>query len=312
MNFGHHPQHRRRAEGISQPPAGHGICFRKTADQNRAFLHTVDFRDRNMPLSPEGQLGVNFIRKHHDVGIPQNSGNRLQILAAHDRAGRVAGEGKDQQPGFRRNGCPQFLRSQAEMILRPGVEDDRHTAGHAGQRLVADKAGLNNQHFIPRTDQGADGAVDRLTSADGDQNLVRRIVGEAVFPLHISGDLPPQLLQPPVGGVPGLPILQGGNTGAADMPGRAEIRLAHAKGDDVVHFLGDIKEFSDTGRLDVAHRGVQNFIIVHHRDIFPLSSVLSSQSLTFCSLYRRSTKWVAVEMTDFIGASSLATNIATS
>ena len=47
-----------------------------------------------------GQLGINLIRKHEDIGSAQYLRDLLQMVPPHDRAGRIVGERQDQQFGF--------------------------------------------------------------------------------------------------------------------------------------------------------------------------------------------------------------------
>lgn len=88
----------------------------------------------------------------------------------------LLGYGKDQQLGLGRDGSPQLVGSQAELILGAGGNVHRNAAGQLGDRLVADEAGLRDDDLIPRLHQGADGQVDGLAAADGDQDIFLFIV----------------------------------------------------------------------------------------------------------------------------------------
>ena len=122
------------------------------------------------------QFGVDFIRQNHDVGSAQYSGDCLQMCAPHDCAGRIVGEGKDQQLCARSNGRLQLLRRQSERVL--GARGDRHghAAGQLGNRRVADERRFHNEHLVARLDERADGNIDCLGTADRDQKLFFGII----------------------------------------------------------------------------------------------------------------------------------------
>ena len=52
-----------------------------------------------------------------------------------------------------------------------------NTARQADDGIVADKAGLGDDHLVTGTDEGAHGKIDGLAAADGDHHLRRRIIG---------------------------------------------------------------------------------------------------------------------------------------
>ena len=92
-----------------------------------------------------------------------------------------------------------------------------------------------------------------------------------------------------------------------DMPRGDKIRLADCEGNDIVHVFEQIEKFPDAGFRQIDHRAGKNAIIVNHQLQFPLSSVSITPYTTPLSLYFRSTKCVAVDMTSSIGASFCAT-----
>ena len=138
-------------------------------------------------------LGVDLVADHVDVFVPQQGGQGLQMLLLHHRAGGVVGEGEDHGLGFRRDGLFQLRRGEAELVLGFGLHDHRLPARQPHQRRVADEAGLVDDDFVPGPEDRAEGQVDGLAAAHGDQNLLFRVVGEAEAALLVGRDLPPQL-----------------------------------------------------------------------------------------------------------------------
>jgi len=121
-----------------------------------------------MAVEAVGQFGVDFVRQYDNVCLPQDGGDLLHLGGAHHSAGGVVGVREDQQLGLGRDGGPQLVGSQAELILGAGGNVHRNAAGQLGDRLVANEAGLGDDDLIPRLHQGADGQVDGLAAADGD------------------------------------------------------------------------------------------------------------------------------------------------
>ena len=98
----------------------------------------------------QGELSVNFIGDHHDVGSPQNFGDGLQVLSGHNAAGGIAREGKDQNFCLRRNGAFQLPGGEAELILGLELQIYGGASGHGGQRTVAHE-GLSLIHILSGT-----------------------------------------------------------------------------------------------------------------------------------------------------------------
>ena len=222
------------------------------------------------------QLGVDLIRKHHDVGIPQDLRNGFQILPLHHRTGGVVGERHDKELGLGGDGGFQGLGPEAELILLAAGHMHRHTAGQGGDGLIADKAGLRDDHLIPGLHDGADAHINGFAAAHGHQHLPQGVVVQVHPTLQISADLRPQLFQACVGGVAGAAMLQALDACFPHSPRCFEIRLAHAQTDALGHISGQIEEFADAGGAHLPCGRRDQFIIIHHRTVHSLSSISSS------------------------------------
>ena len=125
----------------------------------------------------------------------------------------------------------------------------------------------------------------------------------------IAGDEPHQFRQAPVAGVMGAALPEGINGRVGVIPGGIEIRLAHAQGDDPLHFADDIEKFPDAGRGHLGHPAAENLIVIHGLTCSRSSSAVSSM-MTPSVLYFFRTKWVAVDITPSMVESFSATNSA--
>ena len=211
-----------------------------------------------------GQAAIDLVRQDDDVGVAQDRGDGLQFVPRHDRAGRIVRIGQDEQLGARGDGRAQRIRGELELVLHAGGQRDGHAARHLGQRGIADKAGLGDEHFLARVDQRADGVVDCLRAADRDQDLLFRIIAELIFAARQRGDLAAQLGQTPVGGIEGLAFFQRLDARAADLPWGFKVGLADAERDRLGHGGNHIEELADARGFDLLDAvGEQLFIIYH-------------------------------------------------
>ena len=195
----------------------------------------------------------------HDLG------DRLEMLAAHDGAGRVVRVRENQRLRLFGDGAFQLLRGQAEFIFHLRADGNRHAANHAGQRVVADEARLRDDNLFTRGDQAAQRHIDRLAAADRDEHLGLGLVREAVFPLEEAADLLAQRHQAAVRRVARAALLERRDARLADVPRREEIRLADGKRDHVVHLVCNIEKAADARGLDVPRLFTQVSAVINHK-----------------------------------------------
>ena len=188
----------------------------------------------------------------------------------------VVGERHDDQLGLGGNGRFESVCFEAELILLTAGHMDRYPAGQGGDGLVADKAGLRDDHLIPGLHNGADAHINGFAAAHGHQHLPQGVVVQVHPALQISADLRPQLFQTCVGGVAGAAMLQALDACFPHSPRCFEIRLAHAQTDALGHFGSQIEKFADAGGAHGLSGRRDQFIVVHHSTVHSLSSISSS------------------------------------
>ena len=217
-----------------------------------------------------GQLGIDLIGDHHDLRVPQHLGQSLQVLPLHNAAGGVGGEGQHQRLGAGGNGGLQLLRRQAELVLCLQLHIDRDTPRHLGERSVADKGWDGDDNLVPRVQQHPQGEIQRLAAPYCDQDLAGVVVFQAEPAVQIAGDLPPQLRHARVGGIFGVPPLQGIDTRISDVPGCHKVGFPDAQGNGVLHLLQNIKKLPNARGLDALDLLIQDRLIIHTK-IYSLS-----------------------------------------
>ncbi|CAK8737359.1 hypothetical protein SODG_001082 [Sodalis praecaptivus] len=103
----------RRAAGIAQSPAGHGITFRQSIYRQRAPVQPrLHLRQRREGLSVVAHMLVNIIRHNeHLRSVKKYRREALQFIDAVNRAGGIIGEFRISQ---RVAGVMAAARSAAE------------------------------------------------------------------------------------------------------------------------------------------------------------------------------------------------------
>ena len=180
-------------------------------------------------------------------------GQGAQAVRLQHRPGGVVGEAQEERPGARRDGRLHGVRVQLPAVLRTGGHEDRDAAREDDVRRVGDVRGLGHDDLVTGVHDGGEAGRQRLTRADGDDDLALRVVGHAVAPLDVLGQGAAQLDRPVVAGVVRAPGPQGRDARLHDHGRRVEVRLADAKADDVGHGVEDVEELADAGGRHLAH-----------------------------------------------------------
>ena len=222
-----------------------------------------------MVLLLVAELSVDLVRQDENVLLLHDLRDFPKVLLLHDGTGGVVGEGQHQKLRPVGELLQQLLRGQPEFVLLLQLDDDRHTARHPGTGHIGHIARLRNQHLITRIQHDPHGHVNGLGAADGHHGFLHGIIVHAVLPLHIGGNLLPQLPETRIGGIEGASLLQGMNALLPDMPGSIKVRLAHAQRDGILHFRHNIEELPDAAGLYIYNGIVQG---ISHGDTFILSS----------------------------------------
>jgi hypothetical protein len=107
--------------------------------------------------------------------------------------------------------------------------------------------------LVARVDYGGHGRGDRLGRADGDDDLVIRVVADVVQPLQVSGEGPTQLQRPVVAGVVGSAAAQRTHALLDDLWRSGEVRFTDAQTDDVRHGRDHVEELANARRRHGTH-----------------------------------------------------------
>ncbi len=112
-----------------------------------------------------------------------------------DGPGRVAGVAQEECLGPRPDGGLDGRRVEREVVLQAGRDVADDAAGERDRRRVGHVRRLVEDHLVAGVAGRPEGEVDRLGRADGDQDLGRRVVADAIPPRRAG--------RPAPGGAPG-------------------------------------------------------------------------------------------------------------
>ncbi len=196
----------------------------------------------------------------------------------------------------RQNG-EQLLGAQTEFVVGGELNGHRNAGCQRHHGPITHKAGLWNQHLVPGIDQAADGAVNALTAAHGDENLLVIVIMQVKPAAEIIGDFPAHIGHTGIRSILCKALFQRVNAGVTDMPGGGKIRFANAQGNGVGHVLQNVEELPNARGLDVLYPLGDHRIVVDHTKIsLSFCSSLGMNTTLLC-LYFLRIKWVAVLVT---------------
>ena len=114
------------------------------------------------------------------------------------------------------------------------------------RRRIAHEARLVIQHLVARRAEGADRKVDRLGNADRHQDLLRPVERRGEAAVEIAADRLAERGRAEVGRVVRAAVLKAGHRRPRNVPGRIEVRLAHAEGYDVLGLGDNVEELANS------------------------------------------------------------------
>ena len=179
--------------------------------------------------------------------------NGEQVFAAHHRAGGVRWIAEQDRLRPRRHGSFQIRSKQTEVVRGVGRHRHELTAGHARRRQIRHVARVRAEHFVAGVQQRAQGDVERLARPARDDDLVLRVVVDAVEPLDMRAQLLAQFKQAVVRGVVRVATLDAGDRCPANGLGGNVVRFAHAQRDHVVDRAEEVKKLADPAWRDRLH-----------------------------------------------------------
>ena len=162
--------------------------FGKSVEEDGALAHARIREDAGVFPAVVEKFGVDLIADDDEVVFDGEAGDFLQFLRRFDGAGGIGGEIQHEDFRLVRERRFDIAGHEGEVVFRAGGDGDGNPVGHGDAGVVGDVAGLVVDDFVARVEEGAEGEVERLGDADGDEDLVFRIVGDVEVGLDVSGD----------------------------------------------------------------------------------------------------------------------------
>ena len=128
---------------------------------------------------------VDLVAVDEQVVADRDGGQLVLDVGRQDRAGRVARVAQEERLGPRRDRGLDGGRVEREVVLEAGRDVTDGPAGEDDRRDVGDVRRLVEDDLVARVARRPQGEVDRLRRPDGDEDLGRRVVADAVAPLEV-------------------------------------------------------------------------------------------------------------------------------
>ena len=164
-----------RADQPPDPPAGHRVGLGHAVDDH-GLLGELRHRlqDRGEARVAVDQVLVDLVGEDPQAVLQGPAADRLDLLGAVDRAGRVRRRDEQQHLGALGPGRLQLLHRGQVAGGLVGDHVDRHAAGQLDRLGVGGPVRGRHDDLVAGVQQGREGVVDGLLAAVGDQYLVRR------------------------------------------------------------------------------------------------------------------------------------------
>ena len=179
--------------GPADLPPGAVEHLGRAGDGHGALGHARIGGGRQVPAAVEGQVLVDLVGDHQQVGLDRQRGQPAQFLLGEDHPGRVVRGVDDDRPGARRDGGADRVDVEAEPTpVGHQWHGDPPGARHGDRRRVGVEERLDHQHLRTRLDQSDHRRRDRLAGSHGDQHLGIGVELHPVVAAALGGDGPAQ------------------------------------------------------------------------------------------------------------------------
>ena len=166
---------RLRTDRPPDSPAGHRVGLAHARDDHGAVGEAgPERRERRRLAAVEHELVVDLVGHDGKVGLDRDVGQDPQLIGRIDHAGGVARRTEQKHPRLGREGGPQRLRTQLEIVGNAGFQEHRPGPGEFDQFGVAHPIRRGHDHLVSLVQERHERVVERVLGAVGDDDLRRR------------------------------------------------------------------------------------------------------------------------------------------
>ena len=235
--IGHHLGDDVVGAGVTDAPAGHGVCLGYAVDQDGALLGVgAEGGEAGEGAAVVGQAGVDLVGNHINIRLSTHSGDGLQLLSVVHHAGWVGGIVEQNGLGPGGDGGRELFRCQLEVLCLGGGHHHRHAAHHLDELNVAHPVGRRQNDLVTGVDHCPQSQVDQVLGAAAHHHLAGLVL-QSVVGLHAAAHRLTQLHRAGCGGIAGDVLLNGRNAGCLDVVGGVEVGLPRSEADHI-HTVG--------------------------------------------------------------------------
>ena len=141
---------------VTDTPAGHGIGFGHTVDDDATLLHAFKLSNALM-MSGIVDMLVDFISQNIDAVVAQYHFCQFpQFFTRIDASCRIAWRAEYEQAGLGSDGLLELLGSHFEVLFKSSVHDDRFAVGHLDHLRITYPIGSRDDDLVALVDERHD------------------------------------------------------------------------------------------------------------------------------------------------------------
>ena len=177
-----------RSHDIAKAQTGHCVGLREAVENDGAVAEFRIIGEHGVLFAAVGEVCIKLVADDNQVMLHCPVTDSLNLLLAHNSAGRVVRIAKHDGLGFRRYSLFQILDSRHEAVLLEGFYRNRLAACKDDAGFVGNVAGLGQNDFIAGMHNRGDSGVQCFADTDGNHDFCFRIIFYAIVFVGVVSD----------------------------------------------------------------------------------------------------------------------------
>src|SRR5581483_11976109 len=157
-------------DSISHAPAGHGIGFGKSIEQDGATFEAVERHD-GMVLAFKKQAAINFVGQDHDFAVADGGGDVTNIALAQHTASGILGRVNDDELGAIVDEVGEFIHIQAKIHFFAQLDGNSLGADKVDHGFVDRESWIGIDDLVAGLNQRQNGEEDDGLAAGNNDHL---------------------------------------------------------------------------------------------------------------------------------------------
>ena len=256
----------RRCHDIAKTQAGHSVGLGEAVENNGTVAEFREGGEHGVCFAAVGKMSIKLVADDNQVMLYSPVADSLNLLLAHNSAGRVIGIAKHNSLSLGRNSLFQIFDSRHKAVFLISFYGNRLAACQNNAGLVGNVAGLGQNNFVTGMHNGSNSGVQCFADTDGYHDFGFRVVFNAVVFMDIIRNCFAQLQKAESGSIAAFAFADAVDFGILDSLRNIKIGFAYAERYDVGVSGHNIKKLCQTGGRQCFNKGRNSSIkIIGHK-----------------------------------------------